>query len=75
MFELVGRILEREERIVDGDDGGIRVVESSSHDETTNASKAVDSEAGCHLEERLVVYFLRFQRKGREMCQVFAITL
>ena len=40
--------VDRKEGIVDGDDGGVGVVEGGAHDETADAAKSVDTDLDGH---------------------------
>uniref|UniRef100_A0A7S3L1S0 Uncharacterized protein n=1 Tax=Amphora coffeiformis TaxID=265554 RepID=A0A7S3L1S0_9STRA len=54
VLKLVDSILERQEGIVDGNDGGVRVVQSGTEDETTDTAKSIDSKSDGHGVEFLV---------------------
>merc|ERR1719420_1874993 len=48
MLELVRSIFETQERVVDSNDGSIRVFNCSAHYKTTDASESVDSQSNWH---------------------------
>ena len=48
VLEQVGGVVDRQERVVARDDGGVRVVEGGPHDEATDASESVDTEFHDH---------------------------
>lgn len=56
ILELVGSIVDRQERIVDSDNSGIGIFDGSTAHKTSDASKSVDSESSRHGEKREVVF-------------------
>ena len=48
VLKLVDGVVERQEGIVDGNDCGVRVVQSGTEDETADTAKSIDSKSDGH---------------------------
>jgi len=51
VLELISGVVDVKERVVDSNNGGIRVLKSGTADKTTDTSKSVDSKADRHDEK------------------------
>jgi len=48
VLDLIGGVVDGHERVVHGDNGGVRVLKGGAHHETANAPEAVDSKRDGH---------------------------